>query len=87
MLILQVKRRADGTIEKYKARLVALGNQQTADQFDAIKSPTARSATVKLLISLQAKLNAKSCVLDVKGAYLKASINPAKEKLFIRLPD
>ena len=87
MMVLQVKRTPEGKIDKYKARLVALGNQQTTDQYDWIKSPTARSATVKLLISLQAKLSAKSCVMDVKGAYLKSKIDVDKEKLFVKLPN
>ena len=65
MIILTVKRLPDGTIDKYKARLVALGNQQKADQYAEISSPTARSASVKCLIALQAKTNAKSCAMDV----------------------
>ncbi len=85
MWVLTVKRNTDGTIDKYKARLVALGNQQKEDQYDKIKSPTARSSTVKMLISIQAKTKAKSCVLDVKGAYLKSKIYD--EKLYIRFPD
>jgi Reverse transcriptase (RNA-dependent DNA polymerase) len=68
MIVLQVKRKTDGTIDKYKARLVALGNQQLKEQFDKIKSPTARTASVKMLVAIQAKLNALSCVMDVKGA-------------------
>ncbi len=85
MWVLTVKRHTDGKIDKYKARLVALGNQQKEDQYDRIKSPTARSSTVKMLISIQAKTKAKSCVLDIKGAYLKSKIH--KEKLYIKLPN
>jgi hypothetical protein len=88
MFVLQIKRHADGTIDKYKARLVALGNQQTEDQYAAVKSPTARSATVKLLIAIQAKLpNAVSVVMDVKGAYLKSKVDPSDRNLIVRLPN
>ena len=87
MLVLQVKRTPDGKIDKYKARLVALGNQQPKDHSDTIKSPTARTSTVKMLLSIQAKTKTVSCVIDVKGAYLKARVDPHKEKLYIRLPD
>ena len=67
---------------------MVLGNHQTKDTFNAIKSPTARSASAKLLISLQAKLNLFSCVLDVKGAYLKSTVKKhKKENLYIQLPD
>lgn len=89
MFVLNIKRdKATGRIDKYKARLVALGNQQNSTSYDQVKSNTARGSSVKLLIALQAKLNAYSMVLDVKGAYLKSKIDQNKgEKLFIRLPN
>jgi hypothetical protein len=88
MMTLTIKRNQDGSIDKYKARLVCLGNQQEESSYDAIKSGTARSATVKLMISIQAKLGCSSMVLDVKGAYLKSKIREElNEKLFIMLPD
>jgi hypothetical protein len=85
MLVLQVKRKPDGTIDKYKARLVALGNQQDKNQYKEISSPTARSASVKCLIAIQAKVDAYSAVMDVKGAYLKSKVED--EDLYIRLHD
>ena len=88
MYVLQIKRKSDGSIDKYKARLVAFGNQQKGGSYNQIKSGTARTAAVKLLLSIQAKSNAKSIVLDVKGAYLKSKVDESKnEKLYIRLPD
>jgi Reverse transcriptase (RNA-dependent DNA polymerase) len=88
MLVLTVKRRPDGTIDKYKARLVAFGNHQKATSYEQVKAGTVRGSTVKMLVSLQAKTRAFSMVLDVKGAYLKSVIKePNKEKLYIRYPD
>ena len=89
MLVLTIKRNAvTGVIDKYKARLVALGNQQDPTSYEDIKSGTARSASVKLLISIQAKTSATSMVLDVKGAYLKSSLRTDfDEKLFLKLPN
>ena len=87
MMILQIQRNSDGTIKKYKARLVALGNQQVGGTFQEISSGTTRTATVKLLISYQAKKKMSSMVLDVKGAFLKTVIPDDGEKLFVRLPD
>ena len=87
-MILSVKRKPDGSIEKYKARLVALGNRQKESSYDLIKSGTARGSTVKMLVALQAKTSAASMVLDIKGAYLKSPIQDwNKEKLFLRYPD
>ena len=66
MFTLVVKRDPlTGKVAKYKARLVARGNQQPESSYDAISSQTARSAFVKLLIALKAKVKAKSMVLDV----------------------
>jgi hypothetical protein len=89
MWVLKIKRNpSTGEIEKYKARLVALGNQQKDSSFDQIKSITARGSTVKMLIAIQAKTKSSSMVLDVKGAYLKSTISEASdEKLYIRYPD
>ena len=89
MFVLTIKRNAvTGRIERYKARLVALGNQQSAKSYDDIKSQTARSSSVKLLIAIQAKIQGYSMVLDVKGAYLKSKVKKEKgENLVIKLPD
>ena len=89
MFTLTVKRNpSTGAIEKYKARLVALGNQQKESSYDQIKSLTARGSSVKMLIAIQAATNAYSMVLDVKRAYLKSEIDEMKnEKLYIRLPN
>ena len=89
MFTLNIKRdKTTGEIEKYKARLVALGNQQKPDSYKDINSKTVRSESVKTLLAIQAKTKAKSMVLDVKGAYLKSQINEInKEKLHLKLPD
>ena len=89
MWVLKIKRnRSTGAIEQYKARLVALGNQQDESSYDQIKSNTVRTSSVKLLISIQAITGALSMVLDVKGAYLKSVVDPNdNENLYIRYPD
>ena len=57
------------------------GNQQRASSYEEIKSNTARNSSVKIYISLQAKLSAKRMVLDVKSAYLKSRIGQGREAL------
>jgi hypothetical protein len=75
MLVLKVKRKPDGLIDKCKARLVVLGNRQTSDTYDSIKLLTARLATCKMFIALIPKIpNCVSRVIDIKGAYLKSSV-------------
>ena len=47
MFVLTIKRDPiTGKIDKYKARLVALGNQQDPSSYEAIKSGTARAASL-----------------------------------------
>ena len=89
MWVLQIKRdKKTGAIDEYKARLVALGNNQSNSSYKDIKSGTARNASVKLLIAIAAKTGAHSMVLDVKGAFLKAPIDESlNEQLYLRLPD
>jgi hypothetical protein len=89
MFVLQRKRdKITGEITKYKARLCALGNQQKHSSFVDIKSQTVRSNSVKLLLALKAKTQAKAMVIDIKGAYLKSFIDhELNEKLYLRLPD
>ena len=84
--VLTLKRDAEGKVEKYKARFVAGGDRQSKNTYDDIKSPTARSASVKLAAAIAAKLKLKVRVFDVKGAYLKVKVKDG-QRLFIRLPD
>ena len=89
MFVCQIKRnKKTGQIEKYKVRLVALGNQQKRRSYEDIKSSNARLESVKLMMALKTKLGARHFTIDVKGAYLNAEIPPdSKLKLYIRLPD
>ena len=89
MYICQIKRnKKTGNVEKYKVRLVALGNQQKRSSYDDIKSTNARLESVKLLMALKAKKGARHFTIDVKGAFLNATIpEDSKRKFFIRLPD
>ncbi len=88
MFVLQRKRdKITGYITKYKARLCALGNQQKNSSFVDIKSRTVRSNSVKMLLALKEKTRAKAMVIDIKGAYLKSSIDLDLNEKFYILPD
>ena len=86
---LYVKRNpTTGDIDKYKAIVVALGNQQDSSSYQDIRSSAARGSSRKLLIALQAALRWESMVLDVKGAFLKSEIDEScDEKLYLKLPN
>ncbi len=79
MWVLQIKRdKITGEIDKYKARLVALGNQQKHGSYTDINSNTVRSNSVKLMLALMAQTDSEAMVIDIKGAYLKSEIDKQK---------
>lgn len=88
MMVLQLKRLPSGAPDKYKARLVALGNQQPSNSYAEIKSSMARSISVKLILSWAPKqIQAHLSVIDIKGAYLKSSVTADDSNIFLRLHD
>jgi len=68
-----------GALTEVKARLCIHGNETDKYSFDDIKSPTARTACIKLILSLMAKtINGKSFTArsyDVTGAFLQTRID------------
>ena len=82
-MILVKQRYADGSIKKYKARLVAGGHRQTSNSYNETSSPTARPATIKILFAKSANEKRILRTFDVKGAYLKSKID---EDIYMLLP-
>lgn len=67
----KVKYKADGTLDRYKARLVAQGFiQQAGIDFLDIFSPIARLTTVRILLSLAAQKHWHFLQLDINNAFL-----------------
>ena len=68
--IYQVKTKADGSLEKYKARYVATGFRQIegTDYSDTF-APTSKPESFRLILSLAAKENFLLRQMDVKSAY------------------
>ena len=89
----------DGTIDKYKARLVVKGYRQKEglDYFDTY-SPVTRIISIRMLIALAAVHDLKIHQMDVKTAFLDGELEeeiymeqlegfivPGKEKKVCRL--
>jgi hypothetical protein len=81
----QKKFRQDGTIDKYKARLVAKVYTQKEDEdfFDTY-SPVARLTTIRILLSLAASHGLLIHQMDVKTAFLNEEL---EGKIYMTQPD
>ncbi|XP_074337192.1 uncharacterized protein LOC141674382 [Apium graveolens] len=84
-LIFKRKMKVDGTIDKFKARLVIQGfrKKEGIDYFDTY-APVARTSTIRLLIALAAIHNLVIHQMDVKTAFLNGELD---EEIYMKQPE
>ena len=77
--------KADGAIDKYKARLVVKGYKQREglDYFDTY-SPITRITSIRMLIAITAVYKLEIHQMDVKTAFLNGDL---EEEIYLEQPE
>ena len=82
--VFALKRRPDGTLERFKARFVAQGfGQKEGVDYDETFAGTAGKLTIRTFLSLVAVLGLKTRQLDVTTAFLYGEVD---KDIYIRQP-
>lgn len=83
--VLKVKRKADGTVDRYKMRLVAKGfSQKEGIDYDETFAPVAKFAAIRALLSMAAYHNLEIHQMDVKTAFLNGDLD---QDIYMKQPE
>ncbi len=80
------KKKSDGSIERYKARAVACGNEQVYGRhYDVVFSAVVDMTVIKLLLAIAATWNVDAIHADAPNAYVQAELGDDYD-IYMELP-
>jgi hypothetical protein len=83
--VFRVKRNVDGTVERYKGRLVAQGfSQRPGIDYDETFAPTPRWAAIRAVLALAALEDLELESVDISSAFLNGEL---EEEVYMRQPE
>ena len=83
--VYKIKQNADGSVERYKARLVARGFTQTEGvDYNETFAPVVKYSSIRCLLSLAAHLDWEVHQMDVKTAFLNGDL---EEEIYMQQPE
>jgi hypothetical protein len=84
--VLKVKHKPDGSVDKFKARLVVCGNlQRDGLDYDEVYAPTVQRTTFRVLCALSAQYHLYMHQMDVVTAFLNPELDEG-EVIYMHLP-
>lgn len=82
--IFKIKRNSDGSVSRYKAKLVAQGFQQTEGvDYSETFSPVIKQPTVRVVFSLALHFGGSIRQLDISNAFLHGTL---QDRVYVRQP-
>ena len=83
-MVYKVKLKSDGSVDRYKARLIQLGNnQEHGINYEETFALVAKMSTIQIILAIVISLTRSLYQMNVKNAFLRGDL---KEEVYMKLP-